>query len=106
MQRTTAVTAFAALAVLALVGGRSSAAPDAAGMPFGDFAWMHGVDYTPSYAATDVETWLHYDPAVIDRELACAERIGFVEEPLDVGYFGRLSGAYEVQHPCPGVAAG
>ena len=43
-------------------------------MPFGDFSWMHGVNYTPSYAATDVETWLEYDPAVVDRELAYAER--------------------------------
>jgi hypothetical protein len=45
-------------------------------MPFGDFSWMHGVNYTPSYAATDVETWLEYDPEVIDRELGYAERIG------------------------------
>jgi len=43
---------------------------------FGDFSWMHGANYTPSYAATDVETWLHYDPAVIDRELGYAEQIG------------------------------
>jgi hypothetical protein len=49
---------------------------DAPGMPFGDFTWMHGVNYTPSYAATDVEAWLNYDRAVIDRELAFAERIG------------------------------
>jgi hypothetical protein len=45
-------------------------------MPFGDFSWMHGANYTPSYAATDVETWLNYDPVVIDRELGYAERIG------------------------------
>jgi hypothetical protein len=37
---------------------------------------MHGANYTPSYAATDVETWLNYDPTVIDRELGYAERIG------------------------------
>ncbi len=43
---------------------------------FGDFSWIHGANYTPSYAATDVETWLKYDPAVVDRELGYAERIG------------------------------
>ena len=43
---------------------------------FGDFSWMHGANYTPSYAATDVETWLHYDPVVIDRELGYAQQIG------------------------------
>jgi hypothetical protein len=43
---------------------------------FGDFSWMHGANYTPSYAATDVETWLHYDAEVIDRELGFAEKIG------------------------------
>lgn len=43
---------------------------------FGDFAWMHGANYTPSYAATNVETWLNYDPSVIDRELGYAEQIG------------------------------
>ena len=43
---------------------------------YGDFSWMHGVNYTPSYAATDVETWLKYDGKLIDRELAYAEKIG------------------------------
>ena len=53
-----------------------ASAPDAPDMPFGDFSWMHGVNYTASYAATDVETWLKYNPDVIDRELALAKRIG------------------------------
>jgi hypothetical protein len=44
--------------------------------PFGDFAWMHGANYTPSYAATDVETWLKYDPVVVDRELGYAQQLG------------------------------
>jgi len=44
--------------------------------PAADFSWMHGVNYTPSYAATDVEFWLHYDHTVIDRELGYAERTG------------------------------
>jgi hypothetical protein len=43
---------------------------------FGDFSWMHGANFTPSYAATNVEFWLDYDPEVIDRELGFAEKIG------------------------------
>lgn len=41
-----------------------------------DFRWIHGANYTPSYAATDVETWLRYDPDTIDRELGLAKSIG------------------------------
>ena len=41
-----------------------------------DFRWMHGANYVASYAATDVEMWLNYDRAVIDRELGYAERLG------------------------------
>jgi len=40
-----------------------------------DFRWMRGANYVPSYAATDVEMWLHYDHAVIDRELGYARRM-------------------------------
>jgi acyl-homoserine-lactone acylase len=42
-----------------------------------DFGWMHGANYVASYAATDVEMWLNYDHAVIDRELGYAEKMGF-----------------------------
>ena len=41
-----------------------------------DFRWMHGANYVASYAATDVEMWLHYDHAIIDRELGYAEKMG------------------------------
>jgi len=41
-----------------------------------DFRWMRGANYVASYAATDVEMWLRYDPAVIDRELGYAEKMG------------------------------
>ena len=54
----------------------AAAAEDGPKMPFGDFAWMHGANYTPSYAATDVQTWLKYDHQTVDRELGYAERIG------------------------------
>ncbi len=63
------------LAIVSFTAAMACAA-EPAEPPFGDFSWMHGVNYTPSYAATDVETWLKYDPAVIDRELELAERIG------------------------------
>jgi len=41
-----------------------------------DFSWVRGANYVPSYAATDVELWLHYDHNAIDCELGYAERIG------------------------------
>ena len=41
-----------------------------------DFRWMHGANYVASYAATDVEMWLRYDHAVIDRELGYAQKMG------------------------------
>jgi hypothetical protein len=41
-----------------------------------DFRWMHGANYVASYAATDVEMWLRYDPAVIERELGYARKLG------------------------------
>ncbi len=41
-----------------------------------DFRWMHGANYVPSYSATDVEMWLNYDAALIDRELAYAKKMG------------------------------
>jgi hypothetical protein len=69
---------FISLVVLAVLSFTATlvCAAEPAKPPFGDFSWMHGVNYTPSYAATDVETWLKYDPAVIDREFKLAERIG------------------------------
>ena len=59
---------FIPLVILAAITftAATAVAAEPAKPPFGDFTWMHGVNYTPSYAATDVETWLNYDPAVID----------------------------------------
>jgi acyl-homoserine lactone acylase PvdQ len=36
---------------------------------------MHGANYVASYAATDVEMWLKYDHAIIDRELGYAQKM-------------------------------
>ena len=41
-----------------------------------DFSWVRGSNFIPSYAATDVEIWNKFDPAVVDRELGYAERLG------------------------------
>ena len=41
-----------------------------------DFRWMQGANYVASYAATNVEMWLHYDHAIIDRELGYARKMG------------------------------
>lgn len=40
-----------------------------------DFRGMRGANYVPSYARNDVQTWMDYDPAVIDRELGYAARM-------------------------------
>lgn len=50
--------------------------PPAAKALEGDaFRSLHGANYVPSYAATSVEIWLHYDPQVIDRELGYARQM-------------------------------
>jgi hypothetical protein len=76
MQRTQHVIFATLLASVTLLVGTTSAEEKSTTMPFGDFKWMHGANYTPSYAATDVETWLKYDHLVIDRELGYAEKLG------------------------------
>ena len=63
--RVLALVAGAAV-LLGLAGLRAVAAE---AKPDDDFRWMHGTNYVASYAATDVEMWLHYDHAVIAREL-------------------------------------
>ncbi len=40
-----------------------------------DFSDMRGANYVPSYARNDVQIWMDYDPAVIDRELGYAKRL-------------------------------
>ncbi|MEI6178109.1 MAG: cellulase family glycosylhydrolase, partial [Verrucomicrobiota bacterium] len=60
------LTMIAALLVLPLAALR--AADD-------DLSWMRGTNYVPSYAKNDIQLWLEYDPAVIDRELGYAQRL-------------------------------
>ncbi len=76
MRRTIAIPLSALLALIASFCAAAAPEDRALKYPFGDFSWMHGANYTPSYASTDVETWLNYDPDVVDRELGYAERIG------------------------------
>ncbi len=40
-----------------------------------DFSWLRGANYVPSYARNDVQTWVDYDPVVVDRELGYAARL-------------------------------
>ena len=40
-----------------------------------DFSGMRGANYVPSYARNDVQLWMDYDPGVVNRELAYAERL-------------------------------
>jgi hypothetical protein len=51
------------------------AEPDAPIATPNDLAWMRGANYVPSYARNDVQTWMDYDPAVIDRELGYAAKL-------------------------------
>ena len=74
--RRSALTVLLLLLLAGTLCAAVSAADGSGEVRFGDFSWMHGANYTPSYAATDVETWLNYDPAVVDRELGYAEQIG------------------------------
>ncbi|HRZ58457.1 MAG TPA: hypothetical protein P5525_23705, partial [Candidatus Paceibacterota bacterium] len=46
------------------------AAPDA-----DDFSWVRGANFVPSYARNDVQIWMDYDPAVVDRELGYAAKL-------------------------------
>lgn len=40
-----------------------------------DLSWMRGANYVPSYAKNDVQIWMEFDPAVVDRELGYAARL-------------------------------
>ncbi len=55
---------------LALARGGVAAAPVT-----DDFSWVRGANYVPSYARNDVQTWMDYDPAVVDRELGYAAKL-------------------------------
>lgn len=61
-----AATAFLALLILASSWLRADQ---------DDLSWMRGANYVPSYARNDVQLWLEYDPAEIDRELGYAEKL-------------------------------
>jgi hypothetical protein len=41
-----------------------------------DYAWLQGFNYVPGYARNDIEFWRDYDPAVIEREMEYAKRLG------------------------------
>ena len=59
----------------AAVGGPAVAGFATAASPSEDYSWIRGANYVPSYATTDVEIWLHYDPDAIERELGYAEHL-------------------------------
>ena len=40
-----------------------------------DFSRLRGANYVPSYARNDVQTWMDYNPTVIERELGFAQRL-------------------------------
>lgn len=43
--------------------------------PEDSYAWIRGANYVPSYARNDVQTWMDFDPVIIDRELGLAARL-------------------------------
>ena len=51
------------------------AAPAVAASAPDDFSWLRGANHVPSYARNDVQTWMNYDPAVVDRDLDHAARL-------------------------------
>ncbi len=54
-----------------------------------DLSWMRGANYVPSYARNDIQQWMEYDSAVIDRELGYAEwlKLNTVRVFLNVAVF-------------------
>jgi hypothetical protein len=54
------------LAAILLVAMASAAVAE-------DFSGMRGANYVPSYARNDVQLWMDYDPAVVDREPASGQ---------------------------------
>jgi hypothetical protein len=41
-----------------------------------DYNWIKGFNYVPSNARNDIEFWRDYDPALIEREMGYASRLG------------------------------
>lgn len=68
MRHTLALLAAWLLTPLAALQAAAPAGAD-------DFRWMRGANYVPSYAKNDVQTWMEYDPAPVDRELGYAQRL-------------------------------
>ena len=54
--------------------GASTPAPAPNQTP--DFTGLRGANYVPSYARNDVQLWMDYDAAVINRELGYAKKLG------------------------------
>ena len=50
------------------------AAPLQASVPANTSTWI-GANYTPAYAANQIQMWHEFKPEVIDRELAAAVQI-------------------------------
>jgi len=68
------VPALACVATV-LIGGLLLSGSLSAEPAKDDLAWMRGANYVPSYSRNDVQTWMDFDPVVIDRELGYAERL-------------------------------
>ena len=66
---------LAAIVALMQAAAWAAQAETAVG-PRDDFTWMRGANYVPSYARNDVQIWMDYDPAAIDRELGYARKMG------------------------------
>jgi len=50
------------------------------------YGWVRGANYVPSYGATNVEEWNNFDPAIVDRELGFAERLGLNSVRVNLQY--------------------
>lgn len=60
-----------------LITARLAAALGFTALAAGDeYSGVRGANYVPSYARNDVQLWMDYDAAVIDRELGYAETLG------------------------------
>lgn len=51
------------------------AAVAVAASPQDSLSRLRGANYVPSYARNDVQTWMDYDPTVVDRELEYAAKL-------------------------------
>lgn len=40
-----------------------------------EYRWLRGANYVPSFARNDVQTWMDYDPAIVDSDLSLAEKL-------------------------------